>query len=71
VKLYIIGTYNDDNSSDVFELITARNSDEAWWKAQAYMGEMLGVECEWIMEVKSIESATVWANAKLEEKYQC
>jgi len=70
MKLYAIGYYKEDESNAV-SVIPAKNDDEAWWKAQCWLGEMLGVECDWIMAINSLEEAEYWINRCEQEKYQC
>jgi len=71
MKLYAIGRYKDDGTYDAVSVIPAKNDDEAWWKAQCWMNEMLDAKCEWILYINSLENAEYWVNRCEQEKYQC
>lgn len=71
-NLYAIGYYfEEDKSSRAVAVIPSNNEDEAWWKAQCYMSEMLGQECGWITPIKNLDDAKYWINRCESEKYQC
>jgi hypothetical protein len=69
MKIYALGYYKADKSAVWVDVITANNSEEAWWKGYCWMSEMLGEEIQWLVEAETLEQAADYINRCLPDKY--